>query len=178
MNTGHESNTYIEIYFQHLLPPLCSFMKVIDPSRFTFSIYYPRWVSSCNSLIGREGNSSIEIYFQHLLPPLFYCCACLWLVFFLVSYVISFSNLLVSIFLMIYFPPCSSSLVDTLLKVRLGFRCAFQSMQPCLLRIVPTLLWWISLFAINQASTFKLSAQIVSVVVVAPLFYHRGQFIS
>ena len=90
MNTGHESNSYIEIYFQHLLPPfVCSFMKVIASSRFNFSIYYPRWVSRCNSLIGHESNSSIKIYFQHLLPPSLYCLVCLCSL----SYVISFSNL-------------------------------------------------------------------------------------
>ena len=130
-------------------------MKVTAPSRFTFSIYYPRWVSRCNTLIGDEGSSSIEICFQHLLPLSLYCLVCLCSL----SYVISFSNLSVSIFLMRFFSPCSSSLVNTLLKVRLGFRCAFSSMHFCLLRTVPTLLWWIPLFAINQASTFKLSAQ-------------------
>ena len=67
--TGHENNSSIEIYFQHLLPSLCSFMKATAPSRFTFSIYYPRWVRRCNSLIGHEDNSSIEIHFQQPITP-------------------------------------------------------------------------------------------------------------
>ena len=128
MDTGHESNSSIESYFQHLLPPfVCSFMKVIAPSRFTFSIYYPHWVSRCNSLIGHESNSSIEISFQHLLPPSFYCliCSCS----FCCRIVISFSNLFVSIFHMRYFSPCSSSLVNTLCwRLGWGFGVHFY---PC-----------------------------------------------
>ena len=117
-------------------------MKVTAPSRFAFNSYYPRWGRRCNSLIGHEGNRSIEIYFQYLLPtlPLFYCFTCLWLVFFLCRKSSASRTSRYRIFILRHFSPCSSSLVNTPLKVRLGFRCAFPSMHFCLLHVVPTLL--------------------------------------
>ena len=154
MNAGHESNSSIESYFQHLLSPfVCSFMKVIAPSRFTFSIYYPRWVRRCNSLVGHEGNRSIEIYFQYLLSPLplFYCFTCLWLVFFLCRMSSASRTFWYNIFLMRYFSPFSSSLVNTPLKVRLGFRCAFLSIHFCFLHVLTALLRWNSIVC-NQSS--------------------------